>query len=74
MTRAEAVRKTWISEDRFDFFEGSHNGYERLTDPATHTRSILFLKGDYWIMRDLVETAGEHEFSTAFSFRPRSKT
>ena len=68
MTRAEAVKKTWISEDKFDFFEGSHNGYERLADPATHTRSILFLKGDYWIMRDLVETAGEHEFSLHFHF------
>jgi len=67
-TRAEAARHAWISEDRFDFFEGSHNGYERLADPAKHTRSILFLKGDYWIMRDLVETAGEHEFSLHFHF------
>lgn len=67
-TRAEAVRHEWIAEDRFDFFAGSHNGYERLADPATHTRSILFLKGDYWIMRDLVETAGEHEFSLHFHF------
>ncbi len=67
-TRAEAVRHKWIAEDRFDFFSGSHNGYKRLADPATHTRSILFLKGDYWIMRDLVETAGEHEFSLHFHF------
>ncbi len=67
-TRAEALRHSWIAEDRFDFFEGSHNGYQRLTDPATHTRSIMFLKGDYWIMRDLVETAGDHEFSLHFHF------
>ncbi|MFN0277869.1 MAG: alginate lyase family protein [Pyrinomonadaceae bacterium] len=67
-TRAETARHSWIAEDRFDFFEGSHNGYQRLSHPATHTRSILFLKGDYWIMRDLVETTGEHEFSLHFHF------
>ena len=66
--RAEAQRNAWISEGRFDLFEGSHNGYERLDDPATHTRSILFLKGDYWIMRDLITAKGEHDFSLNFHF------
>ncbi len=73
-TRAESKRKTWISTDRFDLFEGSHNGYERLKDPAKHTRSILFLKNDYWIMRDLVETSGEHEYSLNFHFDDDLKT
>lgn len=67
-TRAEARKHKWITEERFDFVEGSHNGYERLDSPATHTRSILFLKGDYWIMRDLIETEGKHEFSLHFHF------
>lgn len=67
-TRAEAKRKTWISEERFDLFEGSHNGYERLENPVTHTRSILFLKNDYWIMRDGVETTGAHEYSLNFHY------
>ena len=71
-TRADAVRRSWIAEDRFDFFEGSHNGYQRLEDPATHTRSILFLKNDYWIMRDLVETSGDHEYSLNFHLTPTS--
>lgn len=67
-TRAHAVRKTWIAEDRFDFFEGSHNGYERLEHGVTHIRSILFLKNDYWIVRDLVRSAGEHEYSLNFHY------
>lgn len=67
-TRAITTRTAWISEGRFDLFEGSHDGYQRLADAATHTRSILFLKNDYWIMRDLVETAGEHEYSLNFHF------
>ena len=55
-TKANADLKRWISEPRFDFFEGSHDGYERLS--ATHTRSVLFLKNDYWIVRDFVKASG----------------
>jgi hypothetical protein len=72
--RADAAKKAWIAEERFDFFEGSHDGYERLASPATHTRSILFLKNDYWIIRDLVETEGQHEYSLNFHFDHGIKT
>jgi hypothetical protein len=67
-TQAQTQIETWIQHERFDLFEGSHNGYERLEQPATHSRSILFLKNDYWIMRDVVETQGEHEYSLNFHF------
>jgi hypothetical protein len=67
-TRAKVQRKNWIAEERFDFFEGSHDGYTRLDDGVVHTRSILFLKNDYWIIRDLVETAGEHQYSLNFHY------
>lgn len=67
-TRAHATQKMWIADHRFDFFEGSHNGYERLVSPVTHTRSVLFLKSDYWIMRDLAETHGSHEYSLNLQF------
>ena len=45
-----------------------HDGYERLAEPATHTRSILFLKNDYWIMRDLVNSNGNHNLDLHFQF------
>ncbi len=67
-TKAEAHLKNWISQERFDFFEGSHDGYQRLSNPATHTRSILFLKNDYWILRDFVETNGKHDYQLNFHF------
>lgn len=68
-TMAEAKVKSWISEDRFDFFEATHNGYRRLeSSPADYTRSILFLKNDYWIMRDFVKTVGEHDYQQNFHF------
>jgi hypothetical protein len=61
--------KKWIAQDRFDFFEGSHDGYDDLPgSPAKHTRSILFLKNDYWVIRDYVETFGEHNYQLNFHF------
>ncbi len=69
MTKAEAKLNKWISQPRFDFFEGSHIGYRKLKkSPATHTRSILFLKNDYSIMRDFVKTAGDHRYDLNFVF------
>jgi len=55
---ARATR--WVSNERFDFVEGLHDGFRRLSSPATHYRSILFLKGDYWVVRDEVESATSH--------------
>lgn len=72
-TRANATRKTWISKERFDLFEGMHDGFERLESPVTHSRSILFLKNDYWIMRDLSETNGDHEYALNFHFAAEEK-
>lgn len=70
---ARPVLRKWISEARFDFFEAGHDGYRRLeSSPAEVTRSILFLKNDYWIMRDFVKTAGEHEYQLNFHFDART--
>ncbi len=69
LTKAETNVEKWITKDRFDFFAASHNGYERFVEnPARHSRSILFLKNDYWIMRDFVETQGEHDYTLNFHF------
>jgi len=67
-TRAQAKLHSWIAENRFDFFEGSHDGYNRLSSSAAHTRSILFLKNDYWIMRDYAETRGANDYALNFHF------
>lgn len=67
-TRAESTLVSWLTEDRFDLFEGSHDGYQRLDDPVTHRRSILALKNDYWIIRDTAETTGSHEYALNFHF------
>jgi hypothetical protein len=61
---------SWISQRRFDYVSGKHDGYERLAQPATHTRSILFLKHDYWLVRDRLSSAGDHELELRFHFAP----
>lgn len=67
-TRAEAELNEWIAEDRFDYFSGSHDGYQRLGDPVTHRREVLFLKGDYWIVVDTAEALEAHEYALNFHF------
>jgi hypothetical protein len=72
-SKAEVEVKSWISENRFDFFEGSHNGYRHLEfSPAEVNRSVLFLKNDYWIMRDFVKTVGEHNYQQNFHFNSKT--
>jgi uncharacterized heparinase superfamily protein len=70
---AHAACRTWLSRARFDLFEGEHDGYMRLDAPAKHVRSVLFVKGDYWIMRDRVETVGAHDYQLNFHFDARSR-
>jgi hypothetical protein len=58
----------WISRDRFDFVEGKHDGYARLSHPVDHSRSILFLKDEYWVVCDQVKSSGEHRAELWFHF------
>jgi len=64
---------SWLSERRFDYVEGKHDGYERLSEPTRHNRSILFLKHDYWLVRDRVSSMGSHKLALRFHFAPGSK-
>ena len=69
-TIANCELRSWINERRFDYVEGRHDGYKRLPDPASHTRSILFLKNDYWLIRDRVSSVGAHDLDVKFRFAP----
>ncbi|HEV7797514.1 MAG TPA: glycosyltransferase [Pyrinomonadaceae bacterium] len=69
-TIAECEPVSWLRERRFDYVAGRHDGYEGLVHPATHTRSILFLKNDYWIMRDCLSSSGDHNLELRFHFAP----
>ncbi|HEX8163309.1 MAG TPA: alginate lyase family protein [Pyrinomonadaceae bacterium] len=66
---AAARARAWIDAGRFTFFAGEHDGYERLpTGAVAHTRSVLWLKRDYWVLRDLVASAAPHRYELHFQF------
>lgn len=67
-SRATATQTACVSDICFDYFEGKVDGFSELPGGATHTRSVLFLKNDYWIIRDLVRITGEHEHSLNFHY------
>ncbi|HEX4900851.1 MAG TPA: alginate lyase family protein, partial [Pyrinomonadaceae bacterium] len=67
-TTADAQCSQWISRDRFDFVTGTHEGYKRLADPVEHSRSILFLHQDYWVIRDQLRSEREHRADLWFHF------
>ncbi len=60
----------WHSFQDVDWFEGRHDGYRRLAAPAVHRRAVLFVKGGYWIVRDIVESEGEHDIAATFQAAP----
>ena len=68
---AEASAKQFVSQAEFDYFEGSHDGYKRLADPVTHTRSIRFVKkgpGSHLIVRDRFLARGQHRYTIRYHF------
>lgn len=71
-TIARSQCSSWITEERFDYVVGSHDGFTRLFERAAYTRSILFIKKDYWVLRDQLESRGTHQLQAWFHLDPRS--
>ena len=67
-TITSCERLGWIEHERFTYVSGRHHGYEQIAKPGTHTRSILFLKRDYWVMLDRIELSGKHRIDQWFHF------
>jgi len=65
---AEPCGQKWISEEEFDYVEGSHKGYLDLKDPVLPTRRILFVKPHYWLVIDSFHCKEEHTFQQYFHF------
>jgi hypothetical protein len=42
------------------YWEGTHNGYERLPSPVTHRRGILRIDGEHWLIVDALDSRAEH--------------
>ena len=65
-TVARCTALKWITNDRFDFVSGEHDGYQ----PAITRREILFVKPGYWVVRDSLRSSGRHQVDVRFHFKP----
>jgi hypothetical protein len=72
---ASASAREFVAGAQLDYFEGSHDGYERFADPVTHTRAVLFVKPDaetpapsYLVVRDAFRAVGRHRYALHYHF------
>ena len=65
---AGSRRVSWIPQRTFDYVSAEHDGFRRIPGVALHTRSILFLKNNYWVVRDHVASRGGHDLKLWFHF------
>jgi hypothetical protein len=62
---------TWETGPETEVVTAEHNGYQRLTHPLTHRRTVRFEKrGRVWAVEDELLGAGEHDLSFRFHFAP----
>lgn len=50
------------------YWEGQHNGYQRLPDPVSHVRGILQLPGETWLVIDHLGGSIPHDFRLHWLF------
>jgi hypothetical protein len=60
----------WRTNGRFDYFDGTHDGYA----PVSHRRCVLALHDDLLIVADLVDGPGRHTAATHWQIDPRWRT
>lgn len=78
---AGANIRAFIAGNGYDYFEGSHTGYERLDDAVRHQRAILFVKADgdeggfeepspYLVVRDTLVAQKRHRYAITYHLAP----
>ena len=66
--RPRARLRTWRSDSTCDVLDADHDAYQRLTDPVTCRRRVIFVKPDYWLLIDDLDGTSTHHVSVAFQF------
>ena len=72
-TKAESTLRAWSSTDKLDYADGSHDGFERLGDPVTHRRRIVFIKPAFWLVVDELAAQDQHRYDQYWHFGPGAK-
>ena len=66
----QVAATSWVSTEKFEFWEGQHTGYCRLPSPVVHKRSVFHLRPGFWIFHDWALGEGLHQLDTAWHFGP----
>jgi len=62
---------TWETNGSFDLIVAEHYGYQRLSRPVTHRRSVRFDKqARFWLVEDELHGEGPHQFVFRFQLAP----
>ncbi|MHC4312758.1 MAG: heparinase II/III family protein [Planctomycetota bacterium] len=59
----------WFSNSALDYVSGVFTGYQNVS----HRRSILFIKPDYWFVRDHLTGSGTHTYDQNWHFAEDAK-
>ena len=71
---ANSTMNVFSSTDKFDYVDGSHDGFERLDDPVTHRRRVVFVKPGFWLVVDDLTGKVSHKYDQYWHFGPEAKT
>jgi hypothetical protein len=58
----------WIAKERFDYLAATQDRLGLSSALIEHRRDVLFLKGDYWVIRDQIGSVGSHDLKLWFHF------
>lgn len=67
-TKANSRLNCWATTSRCDYVDGQHDGYQRLADPVTHRRRVLFVKPHFWLVLDEFAAEARHTYDQYFHF------
>src|SRR6185295_4890859 len=72
-TKARCRLRKWITNEQFDFVSGGVSDGVSGERDGVLERSILFLRGNYWIVRDKMLAVNEHRGDIWFHFESSAK-
>lgn len=69
--RARPRNEKHFHEAHFSWIQAEHSGYERLSTPATHRRTLAWLKPDCWLVVDEIWCPTVLRAASYLHFHPR---
>jgi hypothetical protein len=67
---ARSTCHRFLDSEFVSYFEGTHDGYRRLSDKVIHRRMIWFVRNEYWLIVDQITGAGRHQVEVNYHCPP----